>query len=317
MSKRIVSIGDLVLDILMTVRLPIMPGDHQDPHGRIVGPGGAGTFMIAARHMGLDVIAAGTVGADAFGAAILEPLRAAGVDTSCVVTLPGSSSTVVVVLADPDAGTHTFVGDYGHGPTIPYPPALDAKISTTGAVFVQGYTLTERRLVPLARRAVDRAASARVPVFLDVGPFMRDVPPDEIDWVVSRASTVLLTEDEIPLVSGGRAGQAGAASLLDRGVETVVIKQSERGCAVGTRDGWEYVPGFNVIVRDTVGAGDCFDAAFIAGWLNGLPLWDCGRLANAMGAVSVQRTGAGPNAPTCADVLRLLDDAGERIEYPC
>ncbi len=297
MTKRIVSIGDLVLDILMTVRLPILPGDHQDPQGRIVGPGGAGTFMIAARRMGLDVTAAGTVGADAFGAAILEPLRAVGVDTSCVVTLPGSSSTVVVVLVDPEAGTHTFVGDYGHGPTIPYPSTLDAKIATTSAVFVQGYTLTERRLVPLARRAVDRAASARVPVFLDVGPFMGSVPPDEIDWIVSRASTVLLTEDEIPQISGGRTGQDGAGYLLEKGVETVVIKQSARGCAIGTREGWEYVPGFSVTVRDTVGAGDCFDAAFMAGWLSGLPLWDCGRLANAMGASSVQRTGAGTQRP--------------------
>ena len=58
----VVSVGDLVLDIILPVKLPVTA--HQDVPNRRVEPGGAGNFMIAARHMGLDVTAVGAVGAD-------------------------------------------------------------------------------------------------------------------------------------------------------------------------------------------------------------------------------------------------------------
>ena len=317
MSRRIVSVGDLVLDVILPVRLPVLPGQHQDPGMRRMEPGGAGNVMIAARRMGLEVAAAGTVGADAFGAHILEALRAEGIDTTQVVTMPASTTTLVIVLTDQESGEHTFIGDYGQGPAVPYPPGLDALIAASAALFVQGYTLAERRIVPLALRAIERAAASGVPLYLDVGPFMAFVVPAHVPWVVERAALVLMTEDEVPLVSGGLAGRAAYERLLAAGPQMLVIKQGAAGCAVITPGSEQRVPGFTVPVVDTVGAGDCFDAAFMAGHLSGLSPWACGRLANAMGAAAVQRMGAGRNAPSCADVLAILEQAGDRIAYRC
>jgi len=42
---------------------------------------------------------------------------------------------------------------------------------------------------------------------------------------------------------------------------------------------------------DPTGAGDCFDAGFVAGLLEGLPLEEVGRLANACGALGATRKG--------------------------
>lgn len=315
MAKRIVSIGDLVLDLIMTVRLPVFPGEHQEPGTRRVEPGGAGNFTIAARHMGLAVSAAGTVGADGFGDVILEALHAEEVDTTCVVRVPGSTSTVVVVLTDPQSGEHTFIGSYGGGPPVPYPAALDGITARADAIFIQGYTLSEKRIVTMAFRAIEQAQ--RVPVYLDVGPFMEYVDARDITRIVHRSAVILMTEDEIPLVSGGRQGRDAWAYLLDQGPDLLVIKQGPAGCTVVGRDGMEQVPGFAVPVMDTVGAGDCFDAAFVAARLNGLSLWDSARLANGMGAAAVQRVGAGRSAPTCDDVLALVQASGDRIDFPC
>jgi sugar/nucleoside kinase (ribokinase family) len=127
---------------------------------------------------------------------------------------------------------------------------------------------------------------------------------------------LLMTEDEVPLVSQGRSGPDAYDSLLARGPRILVIKQGAAGCTVVTRDCLERVPGFQVPVVDTVGAGDCFDAAFLAGYLNGLSLWECGRLANAMGA-AVGKVDAGRNTPTCDEVVVLLRQAGDRIELTC
>jgi ribokinase len=317
MSKHIVSMGDLVLDVILPVRLPVLPGQHQDPGTRRVEPGGAGNVMIAARRMGLNVSAAGTVGADVFGRAILDALQAERIDTTHVAYVPGSTSTLVIVLTDQATGEHTFVGDYGQGSEVPYPAGLDATIASADALFVQGYTLAEARVVPMARSAIGHAIMSEVPIILDVGPFMAHVSAADRAWVVEHTALLLMTEDEMPLVSQGRSGPDAYDSLLAQGPRTLVIKQGAAGCTLVTRDRLERVPGFQMPVVDTVGAGDCFDAAFLAGYLNELSLWECGRLANAMGAAAVGKMGAGRNTPTCDEVMALLRQAGDRIDFPC
>ncbi len=317
MAGHVVSVGDLVLDVVLPVRLPVIGGEHQEPAFRRVEPGGAANFLFAARHMGLQVTAAGAVGADVFGQLILDALRGAGISAAHVVTVPGSTSTLVVALADPLSGQHAFIGHYGAGPDVPYPDRLDAALSDAGALFVMGYTFAEKRVVPLALRALDRAREIGLPVYLDVGPFMAAVPLDVMLRVTARADVMLMTEDEIALVYQGESGDAVYARLLDRGPHTLIVKQGASGCVIVTRDGQTHVPGYPAEVVDTIGAGDCFAGAFLAGRLNGLDLIDAARLANAMGAASVQKAGAGRNAPTCAEVMDILARAGERLEFPC
>jgi len=55
----------------------------------------------------------------------------------------------------------------------------------------------------------------------------------------------------------------------------------------------------------------------VAGRLNGLSLYDSAVLANAMGAASVQKMGAGRNAPTCLEVMAVLVQAGVTLDYSC
>jgi sugar/nucleoside kinase (ribokinase family) len=62
-----------------------------------------------------------------------------------------------------------------------------------------------------------------------------------------------------------------------------------------------------VPVVDTVGAGDSFAAAFIAGWLRGGSLDDCAILANAMGGLATTQRGAGTRIPVREQLLALLE----------
>jgi ribokinase len=43
---------------------------------------------------------------------------------------------------------------------------------------------------------------------------------------------------------------------------------------------------------DTTGAGDCFAGAFLAGIARGMDYAGCARLANAVGAMNVEKIGA-------------------------
>jgi sugar/nucleoside kinase (ribokinase family) len=316
MAKHVVSIGDLVLDIIMPVRLPIRGGEHQVPADRRTEPGGSANFMIAARNLGLEVTAAGAVGADAYGELILTALRERGVDVSPIMVTPGSVSTIVITLTDRHSGEHVFLGHYGEGPEAPYSEGLDAKIEQADAVFLSGYTLVEKRIVPMALRAVEYAHKLHKPVYMDAGPLLTIADQERVKWVLKRTHLLFLTEEEMPHMTKGVSHQEAYAELLLQGPTLAVVKCGPQGCIIVTRDGWSEVPAFQVDqVVDAVGAGDNFDAAFMAGMLNGLEVRESARLANAMGAANTQKVGAGTNSPTRAEVMAILEAAGEKIDF--
>jgi sugar/nucleoside kinase (ribokinase family) len=49
---------------------------------------------------------------------------------------------------------------------------------------------------------------------------------------------------------------------------------------------------------DTTGAGDSFNAGFLASWLAGRPLGDCLRVAGACGSLSTRAAGGTAAQPT-------------------
>ena len=73
--KRLVTVGDLVLDLVVDARLPLHPDQHQTAKRLQFEAGGACTTILAARRMGLDVAALGTVGDDLQGRMLLDILR--------------------------------------------------------------------------------------------------------------------------------------------------------------------------------------------------------------------------------------------------
>ncbi len=318
MGKHLVTIGDLVLDIIMPVTFPVVGGVHQQVADRRIEPGGAANTIITALRLGLDVSLAGAVGSDVYGEEILRPLRAAGANLDYVVVMPGMDSTLVVTLTDRESGEHVFIGHYGEGGEMPYPAGLDDLIQAANAVFLSGYTLIEQRVVPMTLRALNRAVATDTPICMDVGPLLEMADQEHIRHVLQHTHMLFLTDDEAQLVTRGRTGPDAYAEILTLGPKHIVVKRGPQGCMIVTSDWWLEIPAFNVDqIVDTVGAGDAFDAAFIAGMLHGLPMRECALLANATGAASTRKVGSGTNAPTCAEVMAVLAEAGETINFSC
>ena len=150
--------------------------------------------------------------------------------------------------------------------------------------------------------------------FDDISVFqqMADVPESVRRELWPLVNTLLLTTEEIPLLTSG-----SAVDLLDLGPDMVVVKQGAAGCTIYER-GQEpvVVPGYPVPVRDTSAAGDSFDAGFIvgAGW--GWSSVECAKLANAVGAAKVQKLGGGRNVPTRADVQAVIEQFQVDMSFP-
>jgi len=97
---RVVVVGDLAVDVLVTPTTSPLPG--ADVPARIATtPGGAGANTAAwlvAR--GVDVTLVGRVGDDVAGRAVVAGLADAGVDAAVAVDPEAPTATVVVLLAD-------------------------------------------------------------------------------------------------------------------------------------------------------------------------------------------------------------------------
>lgn len=89
------------------------------------------------------------------------------------------------------------------------------------------------------------------------------------------------------------AVRAAAESLLDRGVERVVVSMGAEGALFVDRDKALLARPPRVTVRSTVGAGDAMVAGIVYAMSHDLPLEDVARTATASGAYAVTRIGAG------------------------
>lgn len=314
-QKTVVSVGDLVADIVVAIRqFPVQAGQHQLTRDIRLEPGGAGNFLVAGARLGMRMIALGALGGDPFGASAAEALAEEGVELDRLIRQPGTNTTTVIVLLD-EAGRHVFLGGYGVGPAIALPAGWRAAISEADALFASGYTLHEQRLAEAALQMMALAHSAGRPVFFDPGPEMAEATAEQRCAALAASSAILMTEEEIPLMTGGPGGLDAARALLKEGPQLVCIKRGSRGCLILSPAGEAEHAGYAVAVRDTTAAGDSFDAAFIFARLRGMSLDDTAAFANAMGAAKVQKVGSGRQVPTADEVRAVLQQHGAKIEF--
>jgi sugar/nucleoside kinase (ribokinase family) len=307
----LVVLGDLVADLIIPIeRLPLLPERHGWAEGIFLEPGGAGNVLVAARRIGLSVASLGHLGGDRHGGELRAILEREGVDMAHAAHCKDRSTVVCIVLAD-TLGQHVYLGIKDDKGLWPFPADWHGVIQAAGALYTDGYTLRDLLAPADVLAALSTALGAGVPVFFDPGPSVEFIPRATLEDVIAAADVLLIAEPEARFVTGMADRQAMARALLAVGPATVVLKLGADGCLVATTDGIDALPGFAVPVVDTVGAGDAFAAAFIAGWLRGGMPRACGMLANAMGALVATQRGAGTRIPGVARLTELLEDHPE------
>jgi len=308
----VLAIGDLVVDFVVQIdRFPVEAGRFQIDHGHVLEPGGACNLLIAASHIGLKVGALSRIGDDLHGHFLLDVLRQEGVDVSAVEV--SAQKRTVVVLTLVAEGEHTFIGGMSASPDLTIPDEWRRLIGSSRALFVEGYAFAE--LSPgMVLDAIATAQAAGTPIFFDPGPEVHNLGKERLGLALAASRVVLLTGEEAALATGLDDPIAAGRRLLEFGPEWVVVKQGAVGCTILTEKDALPIPGFAVTVQDTSGAGDSFDAGIIYGYLHGWSPEQTGRFANAIGAVTVSKLGAGRQVATRAEVEVLLGE-GENSEW--
>lgn len=137
-----------------------------------------------------------------------------------------------------------------------------------------------------------RELPERVLLSLDPGELYARRGIEEVGSLIERCWAVFITERELFELTGARSVDEGARELLRLGPRFVVCKRGAEGAVLfGRGETIALSAKEEVRVVDNTGAGDVFDAGFLAGVLRGLSPRRCLELAHRLAVKSLQGFG--------------------------
>ncbi len=115
---------------------------------------------------------------------------------------------------------------------------------------------------------------------------------------------LILNEDEARKATNSDKIEK-AISLLH--VDRLIITKNHGGCTIKEKKTRYDVNSFGIIPIDTTGAGDAFDAGFIHGLLNNMPIKRCGLFGVAAASIKVQNYGARSGNISHSSIEQLIE----------
>lgn len=260
--------------------------------------GGAANSAAALAQVGVPVALFTKIGADAVGDLALQQLSRYGVDTSGVVRSATESTPFTFVGVHPD-GERSFVHVPGANRSLRVSDLAESRLLDTQFLFYQDHWVLPESDGRPGAELLSKARARGVVTLLDecwgLGP-----RADTLEAMLPYADYVLPSHDDLLAIYPGLPPAAMAARLRELGAGCVVLKLGAQGCLVC--DGGEplAVPSCARAVVDTTGAGDCFDAGFIAGLVHGLAAREAAVLGSRAAAACIAHLGGACGIPPYA-----------------
>jgi sugar/nucleoside kinase (ribokinase family) len=283
---RVVVVGDVMTDVVASLSGPIAHGS--DTPATVVQRGGGAGANVAAwlARSGAAVTLIGRVGDDDAGRALLEGLRAEGVEPRLAAD-PARPTGTCIVLVDP-SGERSMLPDAGANAGLEAVPLPD----DAAHLHLAGYALLHPGSRPAARAMLADASARGLTVSVDpssAAPLARAGAATFLEWIRG-AELLLSNRDEAAMLTGMRDPKAAARALTAHARE-VVVKLGAQGALWSDGETQVRAPAVDVQVADTTGAGDAFAAGLIAARLAGADPADALGAACALAAEAVARPG--------------------------
>ncbi|WP_086708969.1 carbohydrate kinase family protein [Streptomyces antimycoticus] len=306
-------IGDANPDVIVgPLATPLAFGQREQliDSGALTIGGSAAVTACGAARLGLRVAFAGRVGDDGAGHYLRDQLAAQGVDVSGLHLDPSLPTplTVIVTRGD-DRAILTAPGTLAATSGRDVPEHL---LTSARHVHAASYFLMPGLATDLPG-LFDTARAAGVTTSLDTN----DDPSGRWDRA---ALAPVLTRTDILLPNAAEAHRlagtdgtsvAAAAGLLAHQVPLVAVKNGADGALCHDGRTLLTTAGIRVTAQDAVGAGDSFNAGFLAGRLAGRPIAEALDLAAACGALSTRAAGGTTAQPTWEEALTHLTVNGD------
>lgn len=277
----IVVVGSANLDVVVRTPRRPRPGETVTGTDIVRGVGGKGVNQaVAAARLGGHVAMLASVGDDDAGDRLVHALKADGVNTSAVATVP-----------EPTGTAHIVVDDDGENAIVVIPGANAAR---------RGVTDDEARLLAGADLVLGvlEVPISRVTAAFEAAPgatrVLTPAPAVPLPAALVAATDIMLLNQSEALIVGDEA----MAKVPD-----VVVTLGADGCRWRGRDGAELTVGADSVTAvDTTGAGDCFAGALAVALAERRAMPDALAFAVRAAGLQVTRAGAAEAMPVRAEV---------------
>jgi sugar/nucleoside kinase (ribokinase family) len=308
-DARLISTGNVIVDIVMTVdRIPEPGGDVIATTSRMIAGGGLNT-LVAARRTGLPVVFAGRYGTGPMGDIVRAALAESGAEV-VHTGLADVDSGYCVALVDATA-ERTFVTTVGAEGRLTRDDLDRVPVTEHDLVHVSGYSLAHPVNAGALSGWLPQLPSGAT-VITDPSPLVGDLDPEVLGEVLRRTDVLTANAREATIATGLEDPADAAAALVGRirADGFAVVRDGSAGCwLAGAPIGREplRVPGFPVHAVDTNGAGDAHAGVLASALAAGATPAAAARRANAAAAIAVTRSGPA-TSPTTAELDAFLRD---------
>lgn len=289
--------GVYFCDLIFT-GLPEMPRLGAEVFSRdfTMTPGGPFTTAVAMKRLGLRVGWMCDFGDDAFSRFILAAAEREGLDTGLFQYHSFPVRRISVAFS--------FAHDRGF---ISY---MD-RVEQTSPISVIEKDKPRCVFLPhlhYGEAYTDLFAAARQSdalVFMDCQSTEATLETPGVVEALRSADIFAPNEAEAQQLTGAATVEEALARLAEL-TPLVIIKRGAAGAIAQAEGQVVRSPAIPVHVVDTTGAGDCFNAGFLYGYLRGASLEESLRLGNICGSLSTTAVGGTAAAPTAAQVEEWL-----------
>ena len=310
---KLLTLGELLVDLTQTGMNERMVRQFA------ANPGGApANVAVAAVRLGCGAGFIGKVGRDTFGADLKAVLERSGVETAGLYETDEALTTEAVVSVAPSGErSFAFYRNPGADTLLTEAEALAAMEPLPEILHVGSVSLTADPVRSATLGAVRYAREKGVLVSYDPN-YRANLWPDRdtaLFWMkkpLELCDILKISDEELPLLTGTDDPEAGTAELAKHGIRLILVTLGSKGVFYRLGEAVGAVPGYQVKVADTNGAGDTFHGALLRCLnlrggrpLDGLTAAELEKMldfANRAAALTCSRPGAIPAMPTLAEV---------------
>jgi len=245
------------------------------------------------------------IGKDPNGAFLLGELRGAGVATDGMRVSPTEATPFTFVGIHP-SGDRTFI--HTPGTNLSFSPddlAKDKLFDCDFLLFQDVWVLPRLEGAPGAE-LLREARQRGIVTFLDE---CYGLGPDKavLETMAPFCDHLMPSYDDLRVIYPRMDEERMAEHLLALGAGHVIIKMGARGCYVAAAGQRRHIAPLRARVLDATGAGDCWDAGYIAGLARGRDIVAAAMTGNAAAAFCLEASGGSAGVPKYRDIERRAD----------
>lgn len=302
-TNKILVVGDALIDHQYWIdRMPRAGEDSQIlSFSKNVG-GSAANTAIALAFLGVPTKFYGTIGRDPDGGLIIEQMQAVGVDISGIQYGEVTGFTITMIDQSSERTMFSFRGASSDALLLDT-PVLE-RIKSSRVLLTSGYQLLYPDQAEVVLSVAERVHAEGNLVALDPSPLIGDVPEEIRARMLGITDILLPNRHEIAILTG----EEDLSTALEKArhlSKCVAVKLGAKGAWMAIQEGFQFAdgqrvssdlcfqaPAKQVQAVDTTGAGDSFNAGFLASFMRNEAPENWLNSGNSLAGEVVQHRGA-------------------------